>query len=490
MSDGLLKFLDKPAGQGLLAAIAGGMATARRGQPWNTMGRAGMAGLMGMAGAQDRIIAEKAAAEAKLMRDLQMEQLKDAGEERKRQKGFLELYNAGMQKFVTPGSPAVAGTPAIDPTYGLDESGLQSPMAGAQGMFPSRTFPMDSRRQFMVDPGAPAGKSTPAIPSSIDMRGMLNSAFAINPQFGMSQAAAYKALLQNQNPGDVLTDPFGNVVSSVPAKAEKPQFQEIGLPGKPDWKTQALVGSDGSLTPVGTPWLARSGLGGDGIGGNPYFTPVPTPEGIVSFDNRRGTGVPLLISGKPAIRSADSPTLQGSLSAAVKESAVLGEKRGNISGAQAGLDGVVIAKQMLKEGIYTGGYGPLKNLGAKYTPFVGVEKVARTERFIAAVGESIVPRLKEFGGNDSNEELRYLTKISGGNIAFEQATLEAIIASSELKIKRGIDYLRSGRTVNGDIIAAKAVEPTPDADQQALVWAQANPTDPRAAAILNKLGVR
>ena len=44
---GLLDFASTPAGQGLLAAAFGGLAGARRGQPINSIGRAGLAGLAG-----------------------------------------------------------------------------------------------------------------------------------------------------------------------------------------------------------------------------------------------------------------------------------------------------------------------------------------------------------------------------------------------------------------------------------------------------------
>lgn len=48
---GLLDFTASPVGQGLLAAGFGGMAGARRGTPWNNMGRAGLAGLAGYSAA-------------------------------------------------------------------------------------------------------------------------------------------------------------------------------------------------------------------------------------------------------------------------------------------------------------------------------------------------------------------------------------------------------------------------------------------------------
>jgi hypothetical protein len=46
MGEGLLDFLKTPAGQGLLGAVAGGLAGAKRGAPLNTLGRAGVGGLL------------------------------------------------------------------------------------------------------------------------------------------------------------------------------------------------------------------------------------------------------------------------------------------------------------------------------------------------------------------------------------------------------------------------------------------------------------
>ena len=61
---GLLNFAGSPAGQGLLSAAFSGMAGARRGQPWNNFGRAGVAGLLGYQNAQDQLTQDKRAATA------------------------------------------------------------------------------------------------------------------------------------------------------------------------------------------------------------------------------------------------------------------------------------------------------------------------------------------------------------------------------------------------------------------------------------------
>lgn len=83
---GLLDFFKTPEGQGLLAAGFGAAAGARPGQPWNTLGRGGLAGLAGYTGAQDRITQQAESEAQRKYRDMQMKTLesqmaKQKGEE-------------------------------------------------------------------------------------------------------------------------------------------------------------------------------------------------------------------------------------------------------------------------------------------------------------------------------------------------------------------------------------------------------------------------
>lgn len=65
-------FLTSPAGIGLLSAVAGGLAGARRGAPINNMGRAGLAGLMGYSNA---LTAQERAQENALQNKVRQQQL-------------------------------------------------------------------------------------------------------------------------------------------------------------------------------------------------------------------------------------------------------------------------------------------------------------------------------------------------------------------------------------------------------------------------------
>ena len=72
---GLLDFISTPEGQGLLSAAFGGLAGARRGTPFNNLGRAGLAGLGGYVDAQDRVTQQDQLAKMNQMRDLQLKQM-------------------------------------------------------------------------------------------------------------------------------------------------------------------------------------------------------------------------------------------------------------------------------------------------------------------------------------------------------------------------------------------------------------------------------
>jgi len=52
--DNFHEFIQTPEGQGLLSAAFGGMATANRNQPINSLGKAGLAGVVGYGNALDR----------------------------------------------------------------------------------------------------------------------------------------------------------------------------------------------------------------------------------------------------------------------------------------------------------------------------------------------------------------------------------------------------------------------------------------------------
>jgi hypothetical protein len=100
------------------------------------------------------------------------------------------------------------------------------------------------------------------------------------------------------------------------------------------------------------------------------------------------------------------------------------------------------AASLLNQGIYGGAFGPEKQFVAKYTGIGDPKKVRNTEVFMANIGEIVIPRLQQFGGNDSNEELKYLQNVVAGNQRLEPESMKRILASAEKKVEKNIERLR------------------------------------------------
>lgn len=91
-------FASTPQGQGLLSAAFGGLAGARRGQPINSLGRAGLAGMAGYTGAQDRITQEAESATQRKFREMQMQGL----EAQMAKQVAQDKWKAGLSDVLAP----------------------------------------------------------------------------------------------------------------------------------------------------------------------------------------------------------------------------------------------------------------------------------------------------------------------------------------------------------------------------------------------------
>lgn len=134
----------------------------------------------------------------------------------------------------------------------------------------------------------------------------------------------------------------------------------------------------------------------------------------------------------------------GDKSADVAAGKVIGEAQATIDNKYSAISSLKSAKELLNKGIYAGPYAPLAQGAAKYSGgLIGDrKKVINTETFLSEIGNTVIPRLQEFGGNDSVEELKYLRDVQGGRIDLEPETLKNILNSAEKKINEGIERLK------------------------------------------------
>jgi hypothetical protein len=123
-------------------------------------------------------------------------------------------------------------------------------------------------------------------------------------------------------------------------------------------------------------------------------------------------------------------------------SRVVGENVANIENQFSLQTAVGDALTLLGKGIYAGAYGPEQGFVAKFTGIGSRDKVINTEQFFANIGEIVIPRLQQFGGNDSNEELKYLQKVVAGDQRLEPEAMKRILASAEKKIQNNIARLQ------------------------------------------------
>ena len=138
--------------------------------------------------------------------------------------------------------------------------------------------------------------------------------------------------------------------------------------------------------------------------------------------------------------------------AAAKEAGkVIGGNIANIESQFSLQTGVSDALKLIDKGIYAGAYGPEKGFVAKFSGGVigDPKKVQNTEVFMANIGEVVIPRLQQFGGNDSNEELKYLQKVVAGDQRLEPESMKRILASAEKKIANNIRRLQKQAESSG-----------------------------------------
>jgi hypothetical protein len=80
---------------------------------------------------------------------------------------------------------------------------------------------------------------------------------------------------------------------------------------------EVLLGRKPTLSEV-RDFKKRTESGG---GGNPYFTPVQTAQGVMAFNARTGRMEPVLVAGGQVVGSASDPALQKDIAGAKKEGA-------------------------------------------------------------------------------------------------------------------------------------------------------------------------
>jgi hypothetical protein len=123
---------------------------------------------------------------------------------------------------------------------------------------------------------------------------------------------------------------------------------------------------------------------------------------------------------------------------------IVGENLANVENQFSLQTAYKDALSLLNKGIYAGAFGPEQAAATKYSlgSIGNQKKLENTEVFLANIGEIVIPRLVQFGGNDSNEELKYLKDVVAGNQRLEPESMKRILSNAEKKVQNNIERLR------------------------------------------------
>ncbi len=163
-----------------------------------------------------------------------------------------------------------------------------------------------------------------------------------------------------------------------------------------------------------------------GGGGNPYFTPVQTANGVFAFDARKGALTPLDVGGHPVIGSASDPALQGKISAAKTGGEAQAKRDFNMGGVT---DLVSQADSILK-GKEKPTHSTIGNLIDSVASIIGqTPSGAAQADQLRVIGGALVSKMPRMEGPQSDKDVALYREMAGN------------VANANLPIKRRIAAL-------------------------------------------------
>lgn len=196
---------------------------------------------------------------------------------------------------------------------------------------------------------------------------------------------------------------------------------------------------------------------------SPYYTPIYTPEGVMSFNARSGSASPVMVNGKPVVGANFDPNLQRTLAGAKESGKTEGEMR-----TKAALDlpsTIASTEQTIglidslvnHPGMSTVVGAPgISGIPAKMgAPIPGTAAADFTARLDQLAGKQFLEayntlkgggQITEVEGKKATEAMSRLTKTGQSEAAYRQA-------ADELKsiLRLGVERARqkAGATTNG-----------------------------------------
>jgi hypothetical protein len=383
--DDFSNFLQTPGGQGLASGIASYMANARRGTPVNNIGKGMLGGVMGYGNAKEQMAMDAQREQTNLYNQMQ-------------QKLLQQKYDTDFMKATTDRDKALA-----DRTAKVNSGKAEAKMIGRLFSLPVQYNEQNDDVDLM--PAVYSSDGYTIIDASDKKTQPTDPQIKPNLELGKMYGFSESDMNYIMN------------VWAVDPKEALREMREIRKSGRKG----AVEARD---------YLAKERATAEALN-------MPLGQYLIEKGSKSGQSINItnVMPGEAAE------------AAGKKEGYDIGEQAAMIENKYSAIDSLREAKSMMAQGIYTGYWGDVQKTLAKASlGAVGDrQKAARTEQFLSYIGNVVVPRLKEFGGNDSNEEMRYLKSIMGGDTSMEPEAISAILDSAERKISRGIERLQRQR---------------------------------------------
>lgn len=390
-------FFGSPTGMGLLAAAAGGLSGARRGQLWNNLGRAAESGLLGYTQAQEQQRNSQVA-------ELQLRRLKQAEQDQQDMRSLAQqFYRAPAQIGLAAGASA----------------GDQVGMFDGQGNY----VPPVKNVGPTVGNAALSASARP----SFDMSGFVDAYMAKDPLKAMQLRASMVKELpfdkfkpENYTPGSVAeamrTGDFSNLVRQDPLHFADTGGAFVGL--------DKYTGQPISTTPkTGNPYS-------DLLIAGPKGVPVPNAPLISAKSNIARAGAPS-VTVKNDIKMGES--IAGQIGPMVKDS---------YTAAQGAVQTANAADQVLKAldrgNLVTGPFANGRLSALQVGEAMGVtgrdaqERITNTRQAIQGLAQMTLQGRKQMSGQGAitESESRLAERAISGDITMTAAELRTLANAS------------------------------------------------------------
>lgn len=148
-----------------------------------------------------------------------------------------------------------------------------------------------------------------------------------------------------------------------------------------------------------------------GGGGNPYFQPVQTAQGVMAFNARTGKMEPVQVGGANVVGAQADPALQGQIAGA-KEAGQIGAKRDS---NMSGIGGIIDEAKTIMSGDgpspTASGVGTLVDKAASV--FGRTPKGAPEADRLRAIGGALVAKMPRMEGPQSNYDVDNYKEMAG-----------------------------------------------------------------------------